>query len=139
MPKYRICHNCGNKMFDNVYLVDNKTGTVTNMLTDDYTFVATTNDTPDRFIIRLSEGFSLSEHYYSCERFAYVDNGKLMLDDISDNAVLEVYDVMGRKVDCNIIKGNNGPCYVEIVNIQTGLYIIKVSDKKGIRTQKIIL
>jgi hypothetical protein len=126
-------------MFDNVYLVDNKTGTVTNMLTDDYTFVATANDTPDRFIIRLSEGFSLSEHYYSCERFAYVDNGKLMLDDISDNAVLEIYDVMGRKVDCNIIKGNNGPCYVEIGNIQTGLYIIKVSDKKGIRIQKIVL
>lgn len=139
MGEYTISINCGNKMFDNVYLVDNKTGTVTNMLTDDYTFVATANDTPDRFIIRLSEGFSLSEHYYSCERFAYVDNGKLMLDDISDNAVLEVYDVMGRKVDCNIIKGNNGPCYVEIGNIQTGLYIIKVSDKKGIRIQKIVL
>ena len=136
MGEYTIAINFDNKMFDNVYLVDKMTGSVVNMLTEDYTFVATSNDAPDRFVIKLSEGNSLNEKNDNCETFVYVSKGRLIFNAISDKAVIDIYDIMGRKV----LSGCVGESHVfEVDNIQTGLYIIKVSDKTGIRMQKIIL
>ena len=136
MGEYTITINSDNKMFESVNLIDNVTGNVTNMLTSDYTFVATSNDSPNRFVIRLSKGNSLDEKSDNNETFVSVNNGKLIVNNISDKAVVDIYDIMGRKVLGGIVDGSN---IIEVNNIQTGLYIIKVSDKKGIRVQKIIL
>ena len=124
--------------YDEIYLVDNMTGDVTNMLTDDYTFVATSNDAPNRFVVRLGEGNYIDEHAVK-DNFAYVNNGKLMLRGISDNAQIDVYDVMGRRVLCAVVNGTNETYTIEMNGVQTGLYIVKVSDKEGIKMQKIIL
>ena len=124
--------------YDEIYLVDNMTGDVTNMLTDDYTFVATSNDAPNRFVVRLGEGNYIDEHAVK-DNFAYVNNGKLMLSGISDNAQIDVYDVMGRRVLCDVVNGTNETYTIEMNGVQTGLYIVKVSDKEGIKMQKIIL
>ena len=137
--EYTIGIDSDNNMFDDLYLVDNKTGNVTNMITDDYTFVATSGDDPNRFVIRLSAMNSLNEYNASYENFAYVNNGKLIVDNTSENSILEIYDVMGRKVAHSVIKNLAGSYVVEIDDIQSGIYILKVSDKKGVRTQKIIL
>ena len=73
------------------------------------------------------------------DNFAYVNNGKLMLSGISDNAQIDVYDFMGRRVLCDVVNGTNETYTIEMNGVQTGLYIVKVSDKEGIKMQKIIL
>ena len=139
MGEYTISIDSDNKVTENMYLVDNTTGNITNMLTDNYTFVATTNDDPNRFIIRLGEANSLDECYNKCDVFAYVNNGSLVVNNVSEDDILDIYDIMGRKLACNITKGMGESYVVDMCNIQSGLYIIKLSNKKEVRMQKIIL
>lgn len=139
MGEYKISLDSDNIMFDNVYLIDNVTGTVTNMLTDDYTFVATAEELSNRFVVRLSEVNSVNENLVNHDRFAYVSNGRLIVNNISDDAVLEIYDIMGRKVVCDVMKNTNDSHFVEIDHICAGAYIIRITDDKGVRVQKIIL
>ena len=138
MGEYTIAIDFDTEIVDNVYLVDNMTGSVTNMSTSDYTFVATTNDSPNRFVVRMSDINSLDEHYGNNDVFAHIENGKLIVDNISDNAMLDIYDVMGRRIACDIVK--NAESYsLDVNNVKSGMYIIRLSDKEGIRVQKIIL
>ena len=60
-----------------------------------------------------------------------------MIDHVSDDAILDIYDIMGRRVLRDAVKDAGQT--IEVDDIKAGLYIIRVSDKKGIRTQKIIL
>ena len=60
-----------------------------------------------------------------------------MIDHISEGAVVDVYDIMGRRVLCDVVKGTGHT--IEVDDIKAGLYIIRISDKQRIRTQKIIL
>ncbi len=138
MGEYTITIKSGANMFDNVYLVDNMTGNQTNMLTDDYNFVATSNDIPNRFVIRLGEGASIDEYVAKNDILAYVNDGLLIINNISRNSLIDIYDVMGRKVLCEVATDES--CVIEVGNVfQTGLYIVKVSGKEGVRTQKVIL
>ena len=107
-------------------------------MTEDYTFIATANDDPNRFTIKLSEVNSVDEYCSASDMFAYVNNGEVIIEDISGEAVVSIYDIMGRRVaDVESVK--NTSCIIEVGDVKPGLYIIRVSDKKGIRTQKIIL
>ena len=138
MGEYTITIKSDANMFENVYLVDNMTGNKTNMLTDDYSFVATTNDIPNRFVITLSEGAFIEEYPEKNDIFAYVNDGALIINNISKNTLIDIYDVMGRRVLCDVATGES--CVVEVGNVlSAGLYIVKVSGKEGVRTQKVIL
>ena len=138
MGEYTITIKSDANMFENVYLVDNMTGSKTNMLTDDYSFIATSNDIPNRFVITLSEGASIDEYSEKNDIFAYVNDGALIINNISKNTLIDIYDVMGRKLFCDVATGES--CVVEVGNVlSAGLYIVKVSGKEGVRTQKVIL
>ena len=138
MGEYTININA-DETFEYVYLVDNVTGNVTNMLVEDYTFIATTNDIPNRFAIRLSEVSSINENKINSDVFAYVNNGNLILNNISERAQISVYDIMGRMILSDIVNDVDEAHVVEMNNVKTGIYFVKISDKKGIRVQKIIL
>jgi hypothetical protein len=138
MGEYTININA-DETFEYVYLVDNVTGNVTNMLMEDYTFIATTNDIPNRFAIRLSEVSSINENKINSDVFAYVNNGNLILNNISERAQISVYDIMGRMILSDIVNDVDEAHVVEMNNVKTGIYFVKISDKKGIRVQKIIL
>ena len=137
MGEYTISMNFDNEVVDNVYLVDNMTGSVTNMSTEDYTFVATASDVPNRFVIRMSEVNSLDERYDDRDVFTCIENGKLMVYNILDNAVLEVYDIMGRRVLSDVMR-NTGSYAIDIDGIKSGMYIVKVSGREKVQVQKII-
>ena len=138
MGEYTISIKTDNKVFEDVYLVDKTTGIATDILTEDYTFIATANDDPNRFTIKLSEVNSVDEYCSASDMFAYVNNGEVIIEDISGEAVVSIYDIMGRRVaDVESVK--NTSCIIEVGDVKPGLNIIRVSDKKGIRTQKIIL
>ena len=138
MGEYTININA-DETFEYVYLVDNVTGNVTNMLMEDYTFIATTNDIPNRFAIRLSEVSSINENKINSDVFAYVNNGNLILNNISERAQISVYDIMGRMILSDIVNDVDEAHVVEMNNVKTGIYFVKILDKKGIRVQKIIL
>lgn len=136
MGEYSITIDFDKGMFDYVELFDKVTGSVTNMLTGDYTFIATANDITDRFVIKLRKGDSVDKYYADNDVLAYVDDGNLIIDNVYEDAILDIYDVMGRRVLCDIVKGSGHT--IEMNGIKAGLYVIRLSDKQGIRTQKII-
>lgn len=139
MGEYTISMDMDKEVFEEVYLVDNITGDETDMLKDKYTFIATANDTPNRFAIRFRKENSLEEQLDGNDRFAYFDNGRLIVNNVSGDVVIDIYDVMGRKIASSLTKNTDTSCCVEFEGNKTGLYIIRLSDKKGIRIQKIIL
>ena len=138
MGEYTVSIDSENKIFDNVYLIDNTTGGITNLLVEDYTFIATANDNPNRFVISLKEENSIEENDGN-DNFVYVSNGELIINDLSDNAVVEIYDVMGRKVLCAARNGIEEQYSIGIGDFCGGVYVVRVSDDKGIRLQKILL
>ncbi len=138
MGEYTISLNLKNKAFENIYLIDNTTGNKTNLLIEDYTFIATANDNPNRFKISFKEENSIKEHDTNNENFVYINNDELIINNVSDNPRLDIYDLVGRKVLCNF-KHNAGEIYVNISDFCNGVYIVRISDDKGVRTQKVIL
>ena len=139
MGQYTISIKMDKETFEEVYLVDKLTGNETDMLTEEYTFIATTNDTPDRFAIKLRKENSLEDEIGGMDKFAYVDNGRLIVNNVSGDVVIDVYDIMGRKIACSLTKNTDTSCSVEIDGCQAGVYIVRLSDKTGIHSQKIIL
>ncbi len=139
MGQYTISIKMDKETVEEVYLVDKLTGNETDMLTEEYAFIATTNDTPDRFAIKLRKENSLEDEIGGMDKFAYVDNGRLIVNNVSGDVVIDVYDIMGRKIACSLTKNTDTSCSVEIDGCQAGVYIVRLSDKTGIHSQKIIL
>ena len=138
MGEYIITINGLSKItqFDNVYLVDNLTGDVTNMLLEDYKFIATTNDSHERFVLKLYE-YNSVEEINDNDEFVYVNNNELVIKDVSKNAVIQIFDMMGR----DVMKIDNSMDNVERVStdaLESGVYIVRKIDDKGVKVQKII-
>ena len=47
------------------------------------------------------------------DRFAYIDNGRLIVNNVSGDVVIDIYDVMGRKVASGLTKNTDTSCCVE--------------------------
>lgn len=137
MGEYTIKISTDSKKFDYIYLQDNQTGNVVNMLVEDYTFIATTNDSPERFVLKLYDAISVDES--ESERcFAYVDNDRLMISGTYDNAIVKIHDLMGRMICCNIIGGDDNKT-INIGGYKEGVYIVTLEDDSLIMSQKIII
>lgn len=131
MGEYVISLRQYNCNFDELYLIDKQTETQVNILEEDYTFIASSYDNPERFILTRSanEQQAAINNY-----FAYINNGELIIE---GEATINIYDIMGRRVFSNT-------CKDVVYNISTncfdtGTYIIQRIDAEGIKTQKIVL
>lgn len=136
MGEYTIKINSYNKNFDYIYLVDNQTGNVTNMLVDEYSFVATANDSPNRFIVKLYD-VNYVDEISDDENVIYVNNDEMIIDNIKGDAVVEIYDMLGRnvvsiKTSQNIVRQN-------ISGFNTGIYIVRVVDDNKVKAHKVII
>lgn len=138
MGEYTIKVFAENKELEYLYLVDNQTGNITNMLVDDYTFIATSNDEPERFVIKLYDIDSVDE-MDGQDVLVYISDGKLIITNVSESANVEIFDVMGRKIVCKAITATNDMNGIDIDNLHTGVYIVRIKDDRGIRMQKIIV
>ncbi len=139
MGEYTISLNLKNKAFENIYLIDNTTGNKTNLLIEDYTFIATANDNPNRFKISFKEENSIKEYDVNNGNFVYVSNGELIISGLSDNVTLEIYDIMGRKVLCDVERKIDNQYVIGVGGFCDGVYIVRVVDDKGVRIQKVVL
>ena len=130
MGQYTISVKSENCEFENMYLVDRKTGVETNLLLEDYTFLATTTDNSERFIIRLNNNSSDNED------FIFINNGEIIINKIEGKGVLQIFDVMGRYISHSEVSGSAN---ISTEAFTSGVYIIRMTDDNGIKTQKVVL
>jgi hypothetical protein len=113
-------------------LIDRFTGVETNLLFEDYSFVAKSSDNSDRFIVRLSRGtLGLEE-----EHFAFINNNGLIINNASSNATLQIFDVMGRPVSSHNLSGNAN---ISMESLTNGVYVLRLIDENNVRVQKVVI
>ncbi len=121
-----------NGKFESVTLVDRMTGIETNMLMEDYSFTATANDNPNRFVLKLSNGQEPTED----SQFAYMNNGDIVIYNISGDAQINIFDALGRCV----YQGESSDATTRIASVYSaGVYVIQKVDDNGVNVQKLII
>lgn len=136
MGEYTIEINSINREFEYIYLVDNQTGIVTNMLVDEYSFVATINDNPNRFVIKLYDVSSVEE-INNDDNCIYVNNGEMVIDNLRSNSVIDVYDILGREILS--FESSNKEVKQNVSDFSTGIYIVRITDESGMKAHKVII
>ena len=133
MAEYTISIEQKNCEFSSVVLVDKLTGIETNLLIEDYSFMARTFDDANRFIIRLSiEDNTDSES----DIFAFISNGQMIIEEIEGQGLVRIFDVMGRHIAQHSVSGSAS---IATDGLATGMYIIQMADDNGVKVQKIII
>ncbi len=113
-------------------LVDRLTGIETNLMLEDYTFIAKSNDSEERFFIRLGNSQQSTDNSH----FAYITNGMISIDHIEGQGMLNIYDIIGRPVaEYNVATSAN----ISTADFAAGVYIIRMSDENGVKVQKIVV
>ena len=137
MGEYTLSVSSLTKRFDNVYLVDKLTGDVTNMLIDDYTFIATTNDNPERFVLKLYEYDSIEETDED-DNYVYVNNNELIINNVTSNTVVQIFDMMGREV-MSVDGCVENVARISTCDFETGIYIVRKINDRDVNTQKVVI
>ncbi len=122
-----------------VYLKDNLLNTRTNLSETDYSFTSNEGHQIDRFELVFTEvvlGTSDTLQYI----YIYPNPIQNILNIISpqeDIINIEVYDVRGRKVN-NIDFNTNNNYQVDLTNLNSALYFVKIYTESGSITKKIV-
>ncbi|MBR5146935.1 MAG: leucine-rich repeat domain-containing protein [Bacteroidales bacterium] len=133
MGEYTISLSQENCEFTELYLLDKQTGMTVNILEDDYTFMATSNDSPERFVLLKDNSQQTTDN----SPWVYLNNGDIVISNIEGNAEVNIFDAMGRCVyqgECREAANR-----IRIDGYSAGVYIIQKIDDNGIDVQKIIL
>ena len=129
---YTLSFDMENVAFDNLRLIDNMTGIETDLLaTPSYTFTAKTTDYASRFRLVFSAN-NVNENAEN-DTFAYF-NGSEWVINASENATVQVVDVMGR-----IVVSTNGANTVATNGLTAGVYMLHLVDGNNVKTQKIVV
>ena len=132
MGEYTISLRQENCEFDELYLLDKQTGEKVNILENDYTFIATSNDAPERFVLLKDNGQQTTDNSH----FAYINNGDIVVFDIEGKADISIFDAMGR---C-LYKGSSSDETARIANdFSAGVYVIQKADDNGVKVQKLMI
>ena len=131
--EYTIGAETQNCEYAMMTLVDRFTGVETNLLIEDYTFIAKSNDSAERFIIKLAMA---NGNDGDNDNFAFINNGMMYIYNIEGQGVVSVYDVTGRPVaEYNVETSAN----ISTAEFAAGVYIIRMSDENGVKVQKIVV
>ncbi|MBR7176154.1 MAG: T9SS type A sorting domain-containing protein [Bacteroidales bacterium] len=127
MGEYTIAVKAQDCKFNNMILTDNMTGEKTNLLTDSYTFMATTSDSPDRFTLTLNND--------NDNDFIYIHNNEMIINNIEGNGLVQIYDMMGRSVATYNVSGSAN---ISMETLSNGVYVVRMTDANGVKTQKVV-
>ena len=134
MGEYTISVEAQNCEFETLYLKDMLTGASINLNTDSYTFMATSNDEPNRFVLTTTEPTGIESN--TLEAFVYINNNEIIINNIQGHAQVSIIDIMGRTVaKYNVFES----AVISTSSLEKGVYIIQMTDANGIRTQKAII
>lgn len=118
-----------NSNFNYMHLIDKLTGADIDMLAEgEYTFVGSSYDDSDRFIVKLNENAGLVTA--NSEIFAWQNGNNVIVEGEGE---LQVFDVTGRMMTSVMVNG------IETVNIPSqGVYVFRMVGNE-IKTQKIVV
>lgn len=120
--------------FSSLLLVDNMTGTITDMLrSDHYTFDATTDDYASRFYITFAVT-DVEEYNEGDNDFAWFDGSEWV---INGKGTLDVVDVLGRTIYSTRL--TNDKNRVNLNNVAKGVYMLRVSQGTSTKVQKVVV
>lgn len=119
---------------ETIYLTDKLTGERVNLNTDSYTFMATSNDNTDRFV--LTKDLDTTGIEQNAEYSVYVSNDEIRFNNLNGNLNVRIYDMLGRPVaEYNVFESAT----ISTSSFETGMYIIQMTDENGVRTQKVLV
>lgn len=120
--------------FTSLLLVDNMTGTITDMLrADSYTFDATTDDYASRFYITYAVT-GVDEYNEGDGTFAFFDGSAWV---VNGKGQLDVVDVQGRTLYSERLVNDKNR--VSLNGVSAGVYLLRVSDGTNTMVQKIVV
>ena len=124
-----------NVNLNSLYLVDHISGADINLLaTPSYSFSASTSDYQSRFKLFVNTDHGVGEASEK-ESFVYYANGSIVMQGVENEAVLEVVDLTGR-----IVKTQRVTASENMISIATtGVYLLRLTDGKAVRTQKMVV
>lgn len=137
MGEYTIKISAKDDSFNNVYLVDNYTGNVVNLLVDNYTFLSTTNDNANRFTLKLYEINSVEE-FLDQEVFTFINNNELIINNVTVDAKIQIFDILGRPI-VNIDGCNDSRFVLSLDGFDSGVYVVRKIDNRCTMTQKVMI
>ena len=131
---YTLTWDTQNGVFTSLLLVDNMTGTITDMLrADHYTFDAKTSDYASRFYLTYA-CTGVEEVNEGDGSFAFFDGSEWI---VNGKGQLDVIDVTGRVLFSKRIANEQNR--VNLNNVAPGVYMMRVSDGKDTMVQKIVV
>ena len=122
--------------FHYLHLIDNMSGADVDMLrSEEYRFEATTSDYISRFKL-VFEVTDVEENPIEAEATTFAFR---MGDEIIVNGAgyLEVFDVQGRRLSAKRLV--DAQSSVSLPNVAAGIYFLRLSDDKQVRTQKMVI
>ena len=126
---YTLSIDAENVEMDYMHLIDNMTGADVDLLqTPSYTFEARKGDYASRFRLVFSANTAAENND---EPFAFFNGSEWVING-SDNATVQVIDMMGRVV----LSGTNT---IATNDMQAGVYVIRLVDGNNVKTQKIVV
>ena len=134
MGEYTISVTAQNCEFETLYLTDRLTGEKVNLNMESYSFVATSNDSPNRFVLTTVETLGIEDN--KTEAFVYINNDEIIINNIQGHAQLNIIDMMGRQAASYDVFES---AVISTSSLERGVYLIQMTDVNGIRTQKILV
>lgn len=129
MGEYTITLRSENYSDCELYLLDKETGEKVNILEDNYTFMATTADNPERFVLIKGTGTGNGN-----ENFAYVSGEDLI---INAEGTVQIIDVMGRIIySSDVESGNNR---INVSGFTNAAYLVRCINGNDVKVQKIVI
>ncbi|MBR0323175.1 MAG: T9SS type A sorting domain-containing protein, partial [Bacteroidales bacterium] len=135
MGEYTISVTAQNCEFETLYLIDRLTGKKVNLNMESYSFVATSNDNTNRFVLTtVVETLDIEDN--KAEAFVYINNDEIIINNIQGHAQLNIIDMMGRQAARYDVFES---AVISTSSLERGVYLIQMTDANGIRTQKILV
>ena len=131
---FTLTWNTHNGEFTSLLLVDNMTGTITDMLhTDHYTFEASAEDYASRFYLTYTVT-GVDENGEGDGTFAFFDGSAWV---VNGKGQLDVVDVQGRTLYSERLVNDKNR--VSLNGVAAGVYLLRVSDGTNTMVQKIVV
>jgi hypothetical protein len=125
-----------------VYLDDTVAGTSTLLNSGDYTLTPNVplNGT-GRFYLRVSNS-TLSTPQHTLDAISIytntADNTIVIAGEFLEATTASVYDIQGRVVNTTLLNTNSRSQLIDVYDLKTGIYMVKLQNTTGNRTYKII-
>ena len=130
MGQYTISLQQENCDFNELYLLDKETGEKMNILEESYTFMATTYDSAERFVLLKDNGQQTTDNSH----FAYQSGSDLI---INAEGTVQIIDMMGRIIYSNDVTSDNSR--INVSGFTNAAYLIRLVNENGVKVQKVVI